>query len=67
MISISMNTNRIAYVCFFKFAPARMTDPPANFGRRGVMIVRVVQAETGGRSAFSLSQAFKDKAVASSY
>ena len=31
------------------------------------MKVRVVQAETGGRAAFSLSQAFKDKAVANSY
>ena len=31
------------------------------------MKVRVVQAETGGRSAFSFSQAFKDKTVASSH
>ena len=31
------------------------------------MKVRVVQAETGGRPSFSLSQAVKDKAVASSH
>ena len=67
LILISTNTNCIAYVCFFKFAPARMIDPPANFRRRWVMKVRVVQAETGGRSSSSLSQTSKDKTVASSH